>query len=620
MPEKIVIFVYHGGFVRNFEPVLRALASAGHEIQIRVDVVRRPFELTLANRLAEEFPGVTVGRTPLARIPTTWTRLAMVVRQTQDYLRYLHPDWAEAHGLRARAREQAPAAVVRVVDRLAALGPRWRARASRMLAAVERIVPTIPEVDAFLRRERPDLVVVTPLVDFGSLQVDYLKSAGRLGIRTALWVASWDNLTNKGLMRVQPGRVFVWNHAQQREAESYHGVDASRIVVTGAQIFDHWFGRRPVRSREAFCARVGLDPSRPFLLYLGSSTQIAPDEVGFATSWVRLVRAAKDRALAGAGLLFRPHPGRVTEWSSLEMARLPGVAVWPKRADTTAFDADFNDDYFESMYYAAAVVGVNTSGMIESAILGKPVLTWRTAEFEPAQQGTRHFQHLVGGDHALLHVADSAEGHLSDLARALAAGGQPDARSAAFVDSFVRPFGRDVVATDRFTSAVRAYLAEAAPPPQTRTAPWPARMITRALAPLLVVAASDRSLGESALRGVVTAMVRVASLGYRIADLRDWRTLVTQTVGTASKWTGRARRDAGRWLRESFRSLRRSARMGLHEAGRGFERGERRLARGVREARKAAGRRLVRAGKRVRQVLVLGRRGAAYLLRWVGLR
>jgi hypothetical protein len=375
-----------------------------------------------------------------------------------------------------------------------------------------------------------------------------------------------------------------------------------------------------VRTREAFCARVGLDPSRPFLLYLGSSTQIAPDEVGFATSWVRLVRAADDPALAGAGLLFRPHPGRVTEWLSMDMARLPGVAVWPKRADTTAFDADFNDDYFESMYYAAAVVGVNTSGMIESAILGKPVMTWRAAEFEPAQQGTRHFQHLVGGEHALLHVADTAEDHLSGLARALASAGAPDARSAAFVESFVRPFGRDVVATDRFTAALETYLAEPSPPPRTAEPSWPVRLALRILAPLLVLAASEHSLGESALRGAVTVMVRVASLGYRVADLRDWRTLGTRSISAVSKWTDRTRRKTVRQFRESFRALRRSTRMGLHETGRGFERGQRRLVRSAREWRKSGGRRVARAGKGFRQAMAGARRGAAYVMRRAGLR
>ena len=75
---------------------------------------------------------------------------------------------------------------------------------------------------------------VTPLVEPGSIQVDYIKSAGALGIPSALCVASWDNLTNKGSVRVAPDRVFVWNEAQKREAVDMHGIAASDVVVTGA--------------------------------------------------------------------------------------------------------------------------------------------------------------------------------------------------------------------------------------------------------------------------------------------------------------------------------------------------------------------------------------------------
>ena len=50
-----------------------------------------------------------------------------------------------------------------------------------------------------------------------------------------------------------------------------HGVPPERVVVTGAHCYDQWFGRQPSRSRERFCARVGLRPDRPFVLYLCSS-------------------------------------------------------------------------------------------------------------------------------------------------------------------------------------------------------------------------------------------------------------------------------------------------------------------------------------------------------------
>src|SRR4030095_13968020 len=99
---------------------------------------------------------------------------------------------------------------------------------------------------------------------------------------SALCVASWDNLTSKGLVRVLPDHVVVWNEAQKREATALHGVPADRVLVTGAQLFDRWFTMQPSRSREEFCRAAGLDPERPFLLYVGASLFIAPGGVPVA--------------------------------------------------------------------------------------------------------------------------------------------------------------------------------------------------------------------------------------------------------------------------------------------------------------------------------------------------
>ena len=75
--------------------------------------------------------------------------------------------------------------------------------------------------------------------------VEYLKAGASSGLGTAIWVQSWDNLTNKGLLHFVPDRVFVWNESQLAELSRYHGVDADHACVTGAQTFDHWFGGDP---------------------------------------------------------------------------------------------------------------------------------------------------------------------------------------------------------------------------------------------------------------------------------------------------------------------------------------------------------------------------------------
>ena len=54
----------------------------------------------------------------------------------------------------------------------------------------------------------PDVVLITPLIDLGSDQADYVKACRQLRIPVGHCVASWDNLTNKGLIKALPDRVF----------------------------------------------------------------------------------------------------------------------------------------------------------------------------------------------------------------------------------------------------------------------------------------------------------------------------------------------------------------------------------------------------------------------------
>ena len=89
-------------------------------------------------------------------------------------------------------------------------------------------MPSEPYYELFIRSHAPDVILITPLIDFGSYQTDYVKSAHRLGIPIVFLPFSWDNLTNRGLVRIAPDRVLVWNEHQKREAVTYHDVPADR--------------------------------------------------------------------------------------------------------------------------------------------------------------------------------------------------------------------------------------------------------------------------------------------------------------------------------------------------------------------------------------------------------
>src|SRR5262249_34051470 len=158
-----------------------------------------------------------------------------------------------------------------------------------------------------------------------------------------------------------------------------------RIVVTGAHPFDHWFGWEP-RSREEFLTRVGLDPAQPYVLYVGGS--LFPGERAeedWAVDWVRELR--RDDRFREVGILIRPHPNRGDRWRPEAFEAFHNVAIWPRRNDQMPLDAERRADFHDSIFHSAAVFGLNTSAMIDAAVIDRPVHTLLVPEFATSQTG-----------------------------------------------------------------------------------------------------------------------------------------------------------------------------------------------------------------------------------------
>jgi hypothetical protein len=98
---------------------------------------------------------------------------------------------------------------------------------------------------------------------------------------------------------------------------------------------------------------------------------------------------------------------------------------------------------YDSLFHCDAVVGLNTSAMIEAGILGKSVFTIETQEFAGGQEQTLHFHYLLARNGGLVEVARDIDEHLAQLAAALADPAPGAARSRQFAERFVRPRGLD---------------------------------------------------------------------------------------------------------------------------------------------------------------------------------
>lgn len=448
---RILFFMRSTIYVRNFESTLRLLADRGHEVEIVADAHLHRDSEQLIDLLTSTYPGITHKEAPPLS-PDGWALLGIELRRGLDYLRYLGPEYRDAPKLRRRAAKSAPSLVTRLLQRSRVNTPLGRRLLAAVLRVCDRAMPPHLHAEAFIRSRQPDVVLVTPLVEPGSPQSAWLRAARALGIPTGLCVYSWDNLTNKGLIHDPLDLVTVWNEPMKREAVELHDVPAERVVVTGAAAYDHWFGWQPRADRESFCARVGLDPAQPYILYLASSRFIAPDEPRFVRHWIESIRS-RSTLLRNTGVLVRPHPQHRAPWAKTDPADLGNVATWPPAGANPTDDVS-RADYYDSIYHSAGVVGINTSAQIESAIVGRPVHTWLAPEFRDTQEGTLHFRHLTEGEGGLLRLASTIDEHVAQLEEAVRHPDTGAAQRRRFVERFVRPYGISEAAAPRLVAAL----------------------------------------------------------------------------------------------------------------------------------------------------------------------
>jgi hypothetical protein len=242
---------------------------------------------------------------------------------------------------------------------------------------------------------------------------------------------------------------------EEKEAVDLHGADAERIVVTGAPYFDAWFVRSPSRNREDFCRTVGLPPDRPILMYMCSSNFMAPNERAFVLKWIGSIRSSGIPGLSEAGFLIRPYPEYDDQWQSVDFSPYGDIVVWPPDGEY-AITKSAKRNFYDSVYHSIAVVGVNITAIIESAIIGRCGLSVLASEFNESQSNTIHFSYLKQENGGFLYLAKDLDEHIAQLQVVLRNSDRMSRQIAQFVAHFAQPHGIQQPASSSSRAPLRA--------------------------------------------------------------------------------------------------------------------------------------------------------------------
>jgi hypothetical protein len=156
-----------------------------------------------------------------------------------------------------------------------------------------------------LRKEKPSLVFSTnqrPVIAIAPL-----LAAQDLGIPTATFIFSWDNLP-KATMIVETDYYFVWStHMKEELLFYYPNIKEEAIFITGTPQFEMHFDKSTILSRELFCKQNKLDVNKKYICFSGDDSVTSPDDPQYLEDLANAVSVLNEKGW-NLGVIFRRCP------------------------------------------------------------------------------------------------------------------------------------------------------------------------------------------------------------------------------------------------------------------------------------------------------------------------
>jgi hypothetical protein len=230
----------------------------------------------------------------------------------QTALGYAHMYWADTMAMRrvrstpARGtwKQKTLTHTTKILGRISG-GPLRMRLLDRLHYAVADRLPQVDHYKRVFERIQPSVLFCTN--QRPSIVVPAILAARSLGIPTATFIFSWDNLTSKGRITAPFDHFFVWSiHMQEELLRYYPGISAEHVHVVGTPQFEPYADTNLLWSKEEFFRRIGADIDRPLLCYSCGDPGTCPEDQEHIRVLLELVRAGRIRG--NPQVIVRPVP------------------------------------------------------------------------------------------------------------------------------------------------------------------------------------------------------------------------------------------------------------------------------------------------------------------------
>ena len=433
---KIMFLIRSVNHFTFHESTIRYLAKNGHQIHIFFNQEwSKGFTDRAVKSCSEQFPNINTNWYPGRK--DIWRKIVVVLRETVSLGIYNNQPNQHKFYMERQYRyliQCCPTPIKLILARLSIFKKILASTIIQKLISLKlRLIPEDKDTKNFIKEQNPDVLVATPVNLRYSDETDYLIAAKKQNIPTVIPVHSWDNLTTKGTFNFTPDLMLVWNKYQAKEANEIHKIPLKNIVVTGSPFMDKWFNRS--------INNIGYDKAlltkSTYILYLGSSSNIAPNEVPDLYALANGIQQKKRKDLSNISILARPHPANEKRFSEIDH---PLIKTWIRGRDELPDSPESLNEFRRAINESICVIGINTTGMIDAVLAGKEVIALIPESYKDSNAyNATHFKQILNSD--IFHQTNSIEQCLDILSKIIVKPIKTEVDSNKFINDFIRPRG-----------------------------------------------------------------------------------------------------------------------------------------------------------------------------------